>query len=123
MRCPCGKKLIWLSGIWRNYPSELRADLQRYYGICLDAVGISVSVLHVAALVRCLPLGSCVLERLDPRARYTETDWLLLGILNSIRTKPINPFENQEKQKPVALSAERMGDLLSKPRKEVKDVD
>lgn len=97
--------------------------MQRYYGICLDAVGVSVSISHAAALARCLPLGSLVLERIDPRARYTETDWLLLGILNSIRTKPFDPFEMQERQGCMAMSAAEMTSLLSKPRKEVRDGD
>lgn len=37
------------------HEAELRADMQRYYGICLDDVGEACSWRHAAALCACLP--------------------------------------------------------------------
>ncbi len=94
--------------------------MQRYYGINLDDVGASVSVSHAAALSRCLPHGSLVLERIDPRSKYTETDWLLLGILNSLRTKPFDPFKPQKRPRPVSMTTAELSARLAKPRKEAR---
>lgn len=102
------------------YPNELRADLQRFYGVNLDEMGHGVSVAHVAALAACLPHGSLVLERIDPRTKYTETDWLLLGILNSLRDKPFDPFVRKT-ARGASMSVEEMRDVLSRPRREVRD--
>lgn len=102
-----------------KYPNELRADLQRIYGINLDDVGKSVSVKHTAACVRCLPLGSLVLEKQDPRYKFTETEWLLLGILNSLRKEPLDPFTTKEESGHIALSIEELDEFLTRPRKEV----
>lgn len=99
----------------------MRADLQRYYGINLDEVGGSISVSHAAALSWCLPHGSLVLERINPKTKYTETEWLLLGILNSLREKPFDPFEPEVKPKHVSMSVSELAKRLSKPRREVKD--
>ena len=107
----------------RRYPSELRADLQRYYGINLDDVGETVGALHVAALVACLPLGSSVLSAIDQRNSFTETDWLLLGILNSLRNKPIDPFAIPKARRGRRMDAESMRRFLAMPRREVRDGD
>lgn len=59
------------------FPTEVRADLQRYYGINIERMGEELSVWQVAACVRCLPLGSATLSKVDPRAQYTMTEYLL----------------------------------------------
>lgn len=76
---------------------------------------------HAAALSRCLPHGSLVLEKINPKTKYTEAEWLLLGILNSLREKPFDPFEPEEKPKHVSMSVDELVERLSKPRREVSD--
>lgn len=94
--------------------------MQRYYGICIDDVGGAVSVRHAAALARHLPFGSKTLESIDPRLGYTNSDWLLLGILNSLREEPYDPFASQSrKSKHKVMSVEELSDMLIRPRKEV----
>ncbi len=120
MQCLRSKKLFWFSRIRHRYPNELRADLQRYYGVNFDHVGTLVSVAHVAALSACLPLGSLVLRKIEPKTTYTETEWLLLGILNRLSDKPYDPFAPRERPKHLALSVRDMEAILSKPRQGVK---
>lgn len=109
----------------RDHPNELRADLQRVYGVCLDDVGRGVSVRHAAALAACLPEGSLVLAKEDPRRGFTDAEWLLLGILNAVRTfggaEPLDPFG--ERAHRVSLDAESYMERLSRPRKAVGDGD
>ena len=106
----------------REHPSELRADLQRVYGVCMDDVGRGVSVRHAAALAACLPEGSLVLAKDDPRRRFTDAEWLLLGILNAVRSfggaEPLDPFSGGGEAR-VALDAESYMERLSRPRKAV----
>lgn len=65
--------------------NALRADLQRYYGIDLDAAMRGAhSAAHIAALVAYLP-SDCNLRRLnDKDAAWTLRDILLASILNSL---------------------------------------
>lgn len=101
----------------RDYPNELRADLQRYYGINLDDVyGGSVSLRHAAAISVCLPNGSRTLAKIDPKSQFGYTEWLLLGILNSLREEPVDPFEEK---KTVAMTVDEYERILSLPRKGV----
>ena len=86
-------------------------------------MGDAVSVSHAAALSRCLPLGSLVLERIDPKTKYTETEWLLLGILNSLREKPFDPFKAKVQPKHLSMGADEFAERLSRPRKGVGDGD
>lgn len=75
----------------------------------------------MSALSRCLPHGSLVLEKINPKTKYTEAEWLLLGILNSLREKPFDPFEPEVKPKHVSMSVDALAERLSKPRREVKN--
>jgi len=59
-----------------------------------------------------------VLEAIDPRNRYTETDWLLLGILNSHLKKPFDPFIKPQRSA-RALTQDELKGILSKPRREI----
>lgn len=87
----------------------------------LDEVGATVSVTHAAALSRCMPAGSLVLERINPKTKYSEAEWLLLGILNSLREKPFDPFEVKPQRPHVSLGVEALKAHLALPRKEVGD--
>ena len=79
-----------------------------------------MSVAHAAALSTCLPLGSLVLRKIEPKTTYTETEWLLLGILNRLSDKPYDPFAPKERTRQRAMSVAEMETILSKPRQEVK---
>lgn len=81
-----------------------------------------MSVTHAAALVACLPPGSSVLSAIDPRNRYTEGDWLLLGILNSLREKPVDPFAPKSRAT-KSMDADELTRFLSKPRRRVQHGD
>lgn len=78
----------------------------------------------MAALSRCLPSGSLVLKKIDPRFAYSNAEWLLLGILNSLLKEPYDPFASQtKKSKHKAMSVDELSDMLARPRKEVRDGD
>jgi len=70
----------------RAHPDELRADLQRVYGIDLDhAMRGEHSPMHVAALVSQLPQDSRIRVVDEPDAEWTLTAVLLASILNALR--------------------------------------
>lgn len=101
----------------RRHPSELRADLQREYGVCWDDVPAGrVTTGHAAALAACLPPGSLCLAREDERLGWTREQWLLLAVANSLREEPIDPFERRDV---MAMDPDELGDYLSAPRVEV----
>ena len=63
----------------------LRADLQRYYGIDLDAaMRGGHSAAHIAALVKYLPSDCALRREHDKDAAWTLRDVLLASILNSL---------------------------------------
>ena len=74
--------------MWRRHPTELRADMQRVYGVDMDEVARgSVSLEQASALAACLPHGSLCLAREDEVAGWSREQMLLLdgiiGILHS----------------------------------------
>lgn len=75
-----------------------------------------VSVRHAAALSMCLPNGSRTLAKIDPKTQFGYTEWLLLGILNSLREEPVDPFEAK---RTVAKTVDEYERLLNLPRKGV----
>ena len=103
-----------------QHPTELRADLQRYYGVCLDDVGRGVSVEHAAALAACLPPGSATMAAIDPRAAWTDVEWLLLAIANMLSEEKIDPFDNdiEEGADRESYEVDEYERLLALPRKE-----
>ncbi len=108
---------MYLARAWRNHPTELRADLQRYYGVNWDTVlAGSVSFLHAAALAVCLPLGSRLLACEDPCAEWTNAEILLLTIANSLRKEPIDPFKTTDA---TAMDIDVLDEYLSRARESV----
>lgn len=87
----------------------------------MDDIGTSVTVRHAAALCACLPCGSMALAKIDPKSSWTNSDWMLLGILNSLREEPIDPFgeETTKPKKNFTAPVSRMEELLNMPREEV----
>mgnify|MGYP006992119066 CR=1 FL=1 len=68
---------------WRTYPNELRADLQRYYGIDIDhAMQGEHSAEHLAALVSCLPSDAALCVAVKPDAAWTREAVILAELRN-----------------------------------------
>jgi hypothetical protein len=108
----------------RKYPDELRADLQRYYGVCIDDVGGSVSVRHAASLSRSLPRGSLTLAKINPETQWTDAEWMLFHLLNSWRDKDgqlVPPWREAPKKRSASMTQEEYERRLSMPRKEARD--
>lgn len=61
----------------REHPDELRADLQQYYSLDIDMMGIDHSVAHYAACAAMLPLGSRTMSAIDPAAAWGWQERLL----------------------------------------------
>ena len=100
--------------MWRRHPVELRADLQRFYGICWDDVlNGNFSFAHAAALAVNLPLGSRCLACEDERAGWTNAEILLLAIANSLREDPIDPFTRPDV---LVMEKEELVEYLARPR-------
>lgn len=103
----------------RAHPSELRADLQRYYGVSWDSVlSGAVSCEHAAALAANLPPGARCLACEDERLGWTTQELLLLCLVNSSRDKDhqINPFDHPD-AKPMDVG--ELEKYLSAPREAV----
>lgn len=66
-----------------------------------------------------LPAGSRTLTKIDEKNGFSNAEWLLLSILNTLRgafgAKPIDPFAKKGR----GMSAEEYADYLSRPREEV----
>ncbi len=100
--------------MWRKHPTELRADFQRVYGICWDDVlSGRYTVTHAAALAVSLPLGSRCLAAEDERAGWTNSELLLLALVNSMREEPIDPFYHPDV---TAMDKDELIDYLARPR-------
>lgn len=112
----------------------LRADLQRFYGIDLDAAMRGEhSAAHVAALVAYLPSDCALRRKDDPDAAWTLRDILLASILNSLNMliygmgdkkhrgrKPslVGPDYMTKKKLPSrVMSVDELMRELSKPRR------
>lgn len=68
---------------------QVRADLQRYYGLNLDRIGADFSAFHAAACLSCLPPGSALMLEIDERTAWATTDYLLHGIAQMLAGKEI----------------------------------
>lgn len=70
-----------------------------------------------------LPAGSRTLAKIDEENGFSNTEWLLLSILNTLRgafgAKPVDPFAKKGR----GMSAEEYADYLSRPREEVAHAD
>ena len=116
-----------------DHEDALRADLQRYYGIDLDAaMRGGHSAAHVAALVAYLPSDCSMRRDMDADAAWTLRDILLASILNSLNMliygmgdkrhrgkKPqmVGPDYMTKKKLPArVMSAEQLMEILSRPR-------
>lgn len=93
---------MFLVVAWKMHRAELRADLQRYYGMNIERMGQDFSIWQAAACAARLPLGSSLMAAIDPKAQYTQSDFLIHRIGDILAGKHIPyPWEN-ETERPVA---------------------
>ena len=94
-----------------RHPRELRADMQRLYGINIDDIGASCPLLHAADLAAMLPRDSLCVQAEDESAQWGEAMYALRSIEYSLRvlawqnTKDGHAGRNQPR--PVETPAER----------------
>ncbi len=94
---------MFLVGLWMEYPDEVRADLQRYFGLNIEHMGTEFSCWQAAACLRCLPLGSALLAKVNPAAQYTRAELYLHGLLDAAAGKHLPfPWENDETREKIA---------------------
>lgn len=88
--------------------------MQRVYGLDFDRVlDGTVSLSQAAALAVCLPTGSLCLEFYSAELGWTREELLTLALVNSWRSKPIDPFGKCDGK---VMDQGEYGDYLSRPR-------
>jgi len=118
-----------------HYRPCLRADFRHYYGLSFDEC-LAAAPLEAADLCVQLPRGSRLLSALDPELSWTQEDYLLANIANSLlflawtqtkdgsknrnRPKPIEPpRKRRTAHKPNTYTPGEYAQRLSLPRGEV----
>lgn len=75
-----------LASVVANHEDELRADLQQYYGIDLDAaIDGQHTAKHIAALTIQLPLDSRISKKSNKDNNWALNDVLLAVLINNFR--------------------------------------
>ncbi|MBQ6453752.1 MAG: hypothetical protein IJJ14_05300 [Coriobacteriales bacterium] len=106
------------------HPTEVRADLQRYFNLNIERMGKDFSVWQVAACVCCLPLGSATLTAIDPRNRYTIEDFLLHRIGDFLAHEHVPyPWEAQHDQPIADFGSATVEEFIAWRNKEWRDTD
>ena len=80
-----------------RYPAQVRADLQRYYGLNLDRFGVDFGAFHAGACLCNLPIGSATMAAIDERATYTRSEYMLHAIMCGLVGKAI-PYPWEKKR-------------------------
>lgn len=95
-------------------PDELRADLQQYYGLNLDGMGVAYSHSHAASLVSQLPVGSRLSRVADPDAAWSDETHLLALIEYDLRVliwqNSKDAQHGRNRPKPIKTPSERAAD-------------
>lgn len=95
--------------------------MQRVYGLDFDRVlDGTVSLHQAAALAACLPPGSLCLEFYSAELGWTREELLTLALVNSWRSKPIDPFGKRDGQ---VMDQTEYGDYLSLPREAAEQIE
>lgn len=100
----------------------MRADIQRYYGLDIDDEGHTAS--HIADCAANLPLGSCLLARINPMCSYTYTDFELHRLADALAGEHIPfPWERKNEMLPELdeVSKEEFDEWYSQEFKEVRE--
>lgn len=86
---------------WHMYPNELRADLQRFYGIDIDhAMQGEHSAEHIAALVSCLPHDASLRVAVNPDAAWTRENIILAELRNMLASLIYGLSDRQKRGNP-----------------------
>jgi len=108
---------MYLAVSLRDHPNEVRADLQRFFGLNMDNMGVDFTLLHAAVCISHLPYGSALVARYQPNTQIT------------IGTMPIKPLidalaHKDESDNPLANAVSMpMDEFMQEINKEWKDVD
>lgn len=98
-----------LARLVRDRPSELRADLQQYYGLNMDGMGAAYSYAHAACLCAQLPAGARVWH--GTAAEWDTRTYLLAKIEHTLRVIAWQSTEDAQKRrnypKPIDTPASR----------------
>lgn len=120
-----------------NYPQELRADFQQFFGLDIEEIGKSYSLVHACELAAMLPEGSRVLRKIEPALSWDIKDHLLTRLINdfelfmwalgggesegNLRPTPIQPPKSkyeQSQSKFASMSADEFDAYVKRVRKE-----
>ena len=104
-----------LAALLGNHPDELRADLQRFFGLNLDRMGLDYTVAHAAACAANLPREAACVRAVAPEAAWSDETYLLsaceylLNIIAWQNTKDGAKGRNKPKrpQTPADVARER----------------
>ena len=111
-----------LAGLLAKYPSQLRADFQRFYGLNLDGLGAEYTYRHAADLAAHLPQESACVRAQNPEFEWTDTQYLLRSIEFSLRVivwqNTKDGQKGRRKPKPIDTPAE-----IAKVRNKVEGTD
>ncbi|WP_139652775.1 DUF5361 domain-containing protein [Raoultibacter phocaeensis] len=119
-----------------EYPVHVRADMQQYYGLNIERMGIDYSMRHAADLIAMLPSKSRTFRAIDARYEWDMNEYLLAEAVDSLhmmvwanskdaqknrnRPKPLpRPGSGSPSRETIGLDAEEYAVELMKPRKEV----
>lgn len=120
-----------LVALRRKHGGALRADFQRFYGLNVDGLGRSFSVLHAADLAAHLPPDSAVAREMNPEYAWGVTEHLLATAVDTLRLlvwmQSKDGAKNRNRPKPLPRPGVKQGkqrvekkDLLVLPVDEVK---
>lgn len=120
----------------KEYPAHVRADMQQYYGLNIECMGVDYSMRHAADLIAMLPSKSRTFTAVDERNAWDSGEYLLAEAVDSLHlmvwanTKDAQKNRNRPKPLPrpgtapanreaVGLDANEYETALMRPRKEV----
>ena len=98
-----------LARLLSDKPCELRADMQQYYGLDLDGMGVAYSHAHAACCAAQLPAGARVWR--GTAAEWGTAEYLLASVEHSLRVIAWQNTEDAAKRrnypKPIDTPASR----------------
>ena len=81
---------MFLAKVLREHPTEVRSDLQRFFGIDLDKVSSGqVSAFQAASCIATVPPGSALAAAIDPRNTWGHEAHLLHAVLCALAGKEL----------------------------------
>lgn len=106
-----------LATVEDEYPDQLRADFQQYYGINLDGMGMDYSHAHAASLMVQLPQTSRVAKALNPDNEWSDAEYLLAAIEYDLRVLIWQKTKDGQKNRNRPKPTETPHDVAEKRRR------